>query len=155
MSTTLPPDDGSRELDLDAVRASIDKAEELVGELAAGDQTWKMTIPVDMDRDSDMILISALTSAKLLVVQVERLTRDLATMTEVAKSNKRHVEGMAQAYELKVADLAKETERVSILAEVLVADNHGPDGFHADRDRCRHCAALKKALRPAATDGAS
>lgn len=51
------------------------------------------------------------------------------------------------SYELKVADLARETEAVETLARVLLDDNHSPDGFHAQGDRCRLCAALKKALR--------
>lgn len=55
---------------------------------------------------------------------------------------------LRESYELKVADLAKETARVEILAKVLREDNHSPDGFHAEGDRCRHCKALREALRP-------
>lgn len=68
-----PTPEDPRELDLDAVRASIAKAQYLVGDLAAGAQQWKMSIPADMDRDSDIILTAALTSAELLIAEVERL----------------------------------------------------------------------------------
>lgn len=66
----------------------------------------------------------------------------------------RRITALKQSYELKVADLAKETERVSILARVLLDDHHSPEGYHAEGGRCRHCAALRKALRPAETEEA-
>lgn len=66
-------------IDLAVARAAIEKARHLVGELAAGTQRWKMTAPVDMDRDSDMILTSALTTAKLLIAEIEQLRSEPST----------------------------------------------------------------------------
>ncbi len=56
---------------------------------------------------------------------------------------------MRAAYDLKVQELARETERVGILAARLIALGHGPDGYHAKpghRHSCDDCIALAKAL---------
>ena len=45
------------------VLEAIEKAHNLVGDLAAGTKRWQMTVPVDMERDSDMILADALNKA--------------------------------------------------------------------------------------------
>lgn len=62
---------------------------------------------------------------------------------------------MQAAYDLKVADFARETKAVEILAEQLVLDGHSPDGVFAHEGRsnsCRQCMALRKALRREAAD---
>ena len=73
-------------LDLTTARAAIEKAHRLVGELSAGTQKWTMHVPVDMNRDSDMILTSALTTAELLIAEIERLRAEVDTQKTTAES---------------------------------------------------------------------
>lgn len=61
-------------LDLDAIKARIDKAHEHIGALCTGDARWTMHIPVDPTRDSDLILTEALCDAERLLDEFKRLT---------------------------------------------------------------------------------
>jgi len=61
------------DLDLATAEAMIEKAQHLVGELAAGGQRWKMAIPADVDRDSDFILTTGLTAGRLALAEARRL----------------------------------------------------------------------------------
>lgn len=58
---------------LAAIRVTNERAYELVGNLAAGTERWRMTIPADEQRDSDLILSVALANADKLLAEVERM----------------------------------------------------------------------------------
>lgn len=47
-------------LDLDAAKARIDKAHQHVCDIAASRARWKMTIPADVENDSDLLIDDAL-----------------------------------------------------------------------------------------------
>jgi hypothetical protein len=61
------------ELDLNAVKARVDKAHAHIGDLCTGRSRWKMTIPVNPERDSDLILTEALVDAERLMAEVNQL----------------------------------------------------------------------------------
>lgn len=63
------------DLDLDAIKASVDKAHQEIGEIAEQGVTrrWRMHIPAQPDRDSDLIISRALTGVDALLAEVKRL----------------------------------------------------------------------------------
>jgi len=71
----------------DTARARIEKARDLVGKLCTREQRWTMSVPVDMKRDSDMVLGVALedglAAVEALVVrdrQLEEAREFIATV---------------------------------------------------------------------------
>lgn len=70
-------------LDLDEARAQIERGHALVGALAAGTRRWKMSIPADPERDSDLILSAALTAGEVALAEVERLRQGLDVLRVV------------------------------------------------------------------------
>jgi hypothetical protein len=68
-----------QQVDVARIRRRLDRAQELVGNLAAGTQRWKMSIPADPERDSDLILTAALDGAEQLLDLVDRFAAELAT----------------------------------------------------------------------------
>jgi hypothetical protein len=86
---------------------------------------------------------------------IAALRAQLADANTMISSLSSQLAKMREAYDLKVAEFARETERVGMLAKVLMDDDHSPDGFHAEGDRCRQCKALREAQRPATDEGAN
>lgn len=104
---------------------------------AAGEEVESVKLDVQFGGGLDQESMFEL----LAQIVAEQADEDAASLEDtIAK--------LRESYELKVADLARETKRVEILAKVLREDNHSPDGFHAEGDRCRQCKALREALRP-------
>lgn len=69
-------------IDMEGVKARIDRAHKLIGDLCMGRQKWKMSIPADEERDSDLILSAALTDADRLIVRIEDLERGLRLLRQ-------------------------------------------------------------------------
>lgn len=59
-------------LDLEAFKGRQEKARAEVSALCNG-KRWKMTIPADRNRDSDLVIAAALDDAAALLSEVERL----------------------------------------------------------------------------------
>jgi hypothetical protein len=75
-----------RDLDLDYARAALAKAHDLVVDLALNKSRWRMTIPADPERDSDLILATGLDQGEKAVAEVELLRRQRdALQTELAQ----------------------------------------------------------------------
>jgi len=70
----------STELDLDTlaqrISAALDEVESLcMGEYRSGGHAWRMSVPADEDRDSDLILDAGLTAGRHLIARVRELER--------------------------------------------------------------------------------
>ena len=59
--------------DLDAVRERADEAARHIADLCQGKRRWTMTVPVDLERDDDVILSAVVGDARQLAAEVERL----------------------------------------------------------------------------------
>ncbi|MGH3376006.1 MAG: hypothetical protein ACRDP6_14805 [Actinoallomurus sp.] len=77
-------------IDLEAFRADIDRAHTEVGEICrrTGPGRWRMSIPARPDRDSDLLISTALARGERLADEVERLRAQQAaseaTLCEVS-----------------------------------------------------------------------
>ena len=60
-------------VDVERTKAKLDKAQIENGEVAADRSRYRMSIPANPDRDTDLIIGDALTSAESLVAAVERV----------------------------------------------------------------------------------
>ena len=60
------------EVDITAMRERLVKAWDAVTDMCSGSRQWRMTIPVDMDRDHDMVIGKALSDLELLLNRMER-----------------------------------------------------------------------------------
>lgn len=70
----------STELDLDTlaqrISAALDEVESLcMGEYRSGGHAWRMSVPADKSRDSDLILAGGLTAGMHLIARVRELER--------------------------------------------------------------------------------
>lgn len=59
-------------VDVEHTKAQLDKAQIENGEVAADRSRYRMSIPANPDRDTDLIIGAALTAAESLVAAVER-----------------------------------------------------------------------------------
>ncbi|QTR98382.1 hypothetical protein J6K27_003510 [Rhodococcus qingshengii] len=60
-------------VDVEHTKAQLDKAQIENGEVAADRSRYRMSIPANPDRDTDLIIGAALTAAEALVAAVERV----------------------------------------------------------------------------------
>ena len=60
-------------VDVEHTKAQLDKAQIENGEVAADRSRYRMSIPANPDRDTDLIIGDALTAAEALVAAVERV----------------------------------------------------------------------------------
>ena len=60
-------------VDVEHTKAKLDKAQIENGEVAADRSRYRMSIPANPDRDTDLIIGDALTAAEALVATVERV----------------------------------------------------------------------------------
>ncbi|MCZ4613326.1 hypothetical protein [Rhodococcus qingshengii] len=60
-------------VDVEHTKAILDKAQIENGEVAADRKRYRMSIPANPDRDTDLIIGDALTAAEVLVAAVERV----------------------------------------------------------------------------------
>lgn len=61
---------------LQEIREQFDKAIDLVCDLAAGSARWKMSVPANEDKDTDLILTGALAVAMSLLTEIEHITAE-------------------------------------------------------------------------------
>lgn len=115
------------ELDLETIKTGIDKAHELVGELASGKQRWTMHIPVDMQRDSDMILSSALSDAEKLLEEV----RDLRALFDLQWKRTREADELWRR-EDPVARANVHPDLGDLLAWLMAQIGHARSGGFAE-----------------------
>lgn len=104
-----------------AHRVTIEVAHELVGNLATGEQRWKMTIPADEQRD---ILSSALSSGEKLAAEIARLQEwgpDQQTQRERADLAEENLSAaLAQRDQVSEQLAAVEADRDKLSAELTV-----------------------------------
>jgi hypothetical protein len=72
-------------IDLDAVLAAIERAYTEVGEVAkqGADRRWRMSIPANRERDSDLLIANALDAGRLMAAE-------LRAAREVVKAVRTH-----------------------------------------------------------------
>lgn len=70
------------DLDLDAIERRNDKAHQYIAELCSGNRRWTMTVPVDIERDTDTVLGAALSDNGALVTEVRALRERVATLED-------------------------------------------------------------------------
>lgn len=124
------------------IRERVEKASRHIGDICAGRVRWKMTVPVDEERDSDLVLSNSLQDVFTLLAEVEQVSRDLAearaelaTMTAVAESNQRaHAYAVQEIQRLRAAHPVRCPE----VAPALVSDGLGCGHLH----RCIHPARV-------------
>lgn len=70
--------------DYDAIKAALEKAHTEVGEICrrTGAGRWRMSIPAQPDRDSDLIISDALRHADELLAEVKRLRKENARLRD-------------------------------------------------------------------------
>jgi len=71
--TNNPGGDLVTGVDVEHTKAQLDKAQIENGEVAADRKRYRMSIPANPDRDTDLIIGDALTAAEALVAAVERV----------------------------------------------------------------------------------
>lgn len=86
-------------VDAEHTKAQLDKAQIENGEVAADRSRYRMSIPANPDRDTDLIIGDALTSAESLVAAVERvqaLADDLESRADaIEEANPTHTTQIA------------------------------------------------------------
>jgi hypothetical protein len=133
-------------LDLDAVRAQIARAHTLIGELSSGTTRWRMSVPVDVDRDSDMILSAALTAADALLAEVQRLTAERDGLAETLDQvNRTGVAGRMHPVDKAFYDLTvRERDFERVRGNRLTVER---DQARAEVQRLREVCAAVAELR--------
>jgi hypothetical protein len=120
------PDTATEHLGLDTVKAAIERAHREVGAIAAegAHRRWRMSIPAQPDRDSDLVISRALDYAEALHAEVTQLRRYLTDMVLAAEN----VEAEADAENRSSQSLAA-MRRVmnTIPADALTLDKPGEE----------------------------
>jgi hypothetical protein len=83
---------------LAAIKATVEKAHQELGEVCSAgvSRRWRMSIPADFTRDSDLIIGDGLRAAHDLAIEVDRLRTELARLSAVPAAD---VERLRKALE--------------------------------------------------------
>jgi hypothetical protein len=77
-------------LDLDAVKAALEKAHTELGEICKDPRNrFRMRIPAQPDYDSDLIISDALRHGDALLAEVSRLTDGIHTALDALRNDRR------------------------------------------------------------------
>ena len=65
-------------VDLEAAEAALDRAHTEIGEIAKEGpaRRWRMSIPAQPDRDSDLLIANALDAGRLMAAELRELRKD-------------------------------------------------------------------------------
>lgn len=131
-------------VDLAAARQRIERAHTEIGQVCAQgpSRRFRMHIPADPERDTDLIITAALNDAELLAGEVEQLRAALARVVDLAKDMRSccSPHGVATGYAGRIAEAIFGTPYPHKPGEALAKLDDLTAGFTATQEQWRQVA---------------